>query len=32
MLIPATTREENGKFVFQPPRWRRSRPRLAVDQ
>jgi hypothetical protein len=24
VLIPATTREENGKFVFQPPRWRRS--------
>lgn len=23
-LIPAATREENGKFVFQPPRWRRS--------
>ena len=23
-LIPAATREENGKFVFSPPRWRRS--------
>ncbi|HEX9101276.1 MAG TPA: hypothetical protein VF997_03695 [Polyangia bacterium] len=23
-LIPATTHEENGKFVFSPPRWRRS--------
>ena len=23
-LIPAQTREENGKFVFSPPRWRRS--------
>ena len=23
-LIPATTREENGKFVFAQPRWRRS--------
>jgi len=23
-LIPATTHEENGKFVFAPPRWRRS--------
>ena len=23
-LIPAGTREENGKFVFSPPRWRRS--------
>jgi hypothetical protein len=23
-LIPAATREENGKFVFAPPRWRRS--------
>jgi hypothetical protein len=24
VLIPASTKEENGKFVFQPPRWRRS--------
>lgn len=24
VLIPAGTKEENGKFVFQPPRWRRS--------
>jgi hypothetical protein len=23
-LIPAGTREEKGKFVFSPPRWRRS--------
>jgi hypothetical protein len=23
-LIPAATHEENGKFVFSPPRWRRS--------
>jgi hypothetical protein len=23
-LIPASTHEENGKFVFSPPRWRRS--------
>ena len=23
-LIPATTHEENGKYVFSPPRWRRS--------
>jgi hypothetical protein len=23
-LIPALTHEENGKFVFSPPRWRRS--------
>ena len=23
-LIPAQTREENGKYVFLPPRWRRS--------
>jgi hypothetical protein len=23
-LIPAQTHEENGKFVFSPPRWRRS--------
>src|SRR5512138_2512263 len=23
-LIPATTKEENGKYMFQPPRWRRS--------
>jgi hypothetical protein len=23
-LLPAATREENGKFVFSPPRWRRS--------
>ena len=24
VLIPASTHEENGKFVFSPPRWRRS--------
>ena len=24
VLIPAGTHEENGKFVFSPPRWRRS--------
>jgi hypothetical protein len=24
VLIPAGTREEGGKFMFQPPRWRRS--------
>jgi hypothetical protein len=24
VLIPATTKEENGKYLFQPPRWRRS--------
>lgn len=24
VLIPASTKEENGKFVFSPPRWRRS--------
>lgn len=23
-LIPASTHEENGKYVFSPPRWRRS--------
>jgi hypothetical protein len=23
-LMPATTREENGKYVFTPPRWRRA--------
>ena len=23
-LIPAETREQNGKYVFSPPRWRRS--------
>jgi hypothetical protein len=23
-LVPAATKEENGKFVFSPPRWRRS--------
>ena len=23
-LIPASTHEQNGKFVFSPPRWRRS--------
>jgi len=23
-LIPASTHEENGKFMFSPPRWRRS--------
>lgn len=23
-LIPAGTHEENGRFVFSPPRWRRS--------
>ncbi len=23
-LIPAATHEENGKYVFAPPRWRRS--------
>lgn len=23
-LVPAGTKEENGKFVFSPPRWRRS--------
>jgi hypothetical protein len=23
-LIPATTHEENGQFLFAPPRWRRS--------
>jgi hypothetical protein len=23
-LFPASTHEENGKFVFTPPRWRRS--------
>ena len=23
-LIPATTHEEKGKFLFAPPRWRRS--------
>ena len=23
-LLPASTREENGRFVFSPPRWRRS--------
>ncbi len=23
-LIPASTREENGKYFFTPPRWRRS--------
>jgi hypothetical protein len=23
-LIPASTREENGKYLFTPPRWRRA--------
>jgi hypothetical protein len=23
-LIPASTREENGRYLFTPPRWRRS--------
>jgi hypothetical protein len=23
-LVPAATKEANGKFVFSPPRWRRS--------
>jgi hypothetical protein len=23
-LIPASTKEENGKYLFSPPRWRRS--------
>jgi hypothetical protein len=23
-LVPATTREENGKYLFTPPRWRRA--------
>jgi hypothetical protein len=24
VLIPAATHEQNGRFVFSPPRWRRS--------
>jgi len=23
-LIPASYKEENGKFIFSPPRWRRA--------
>jgi hypothetical protein len=23
-LVPASTKEDNGKFMFTPPRWRRS--------